>query len=78
MNQFRELLRTVDAYYEGFEHAVVSYIKIPGNENKMKLIEDYIVHNPSANTSDVLEFMMKKTGFWDVYSAEKNGLQTIV
>ena len=78
MDRFRELLRTVDAYYEGFEHAVVSYIKMPGNENKMKMIEEYVINHPAANSSDVLEFMMNETGFWQVYSSKDNNLQTMV
>lgn len=78
MDRFRELLRTVDAYYEGFEQAVVSYIKMPGNENKMEMIERFIINHPSANSSDVLEFMMKETGFWKVYSSQSNSLKTMV
>ena len=78
MDRFRELLRTVDAYYEGFEHAVVSYIKMPGNENKMQMIEEYVINHPAANSSDVLEFMMNETGFWQVYSSKDNNLQTMV
>ena len=78
MDRFRELLRTVDAYYEDFEHAVVSYIKMPGNEDKKQMIESYIMNHPAANSSDVLEFMMNETGFWQVYSSKKNRLQTIV
>ena len=71
MEDFRVLLRNVDGYYDGFEHAVISYIKMPGNDYKKDIIEEFIRTNPTANSSDVLEYMINDTGFWDVYSNEK-------
>ncbi len=65
---FRILLRSVDRYYEDFEHAVISYLKMPGNSYKKKSIEEYIVQNPRAYSSDVLEYMIDETGFWDTYA----------
>ena len=67
MKEFRSILRSVNRYYEDFEHAVISYIKMPGNEDKQKLIEEYIHKHPLADTSDVLSYMMTETGFYDVY-----------
>ena len=70
MEDFRVLLRNVDGYYDGFEHAVISYIKMPGNDYKKDIIEEFIRTNTTANSSDVLEYMINDTGFWDVYSSK--------
>ena len=68
MEEFRELLKTVDRYYDGFEQAVISYIKMPGCAYKKDLIADFITDHPKANSSDVLEYMMNETGFWETYA----------
>ena len=65
MDDFRELLKSVDRSYDGFVHAVMSYVKTPGNEDKKELIERYIVLHPESNSSDVLQFMIEKTGFFE-------------
>ncbi len=65
MNDFRELLENVDRSYDGFVHAVISYIRIPGNETKQAVIEEYIKEHPNANSSDVLQFMIDKTDFFE-------------
>ncbi len=67
MEEFVLLLRKVDRYYEGFEQAVVSYIKMPGNADKKQLIENFINSHPEANSSDVLLYMINETGFYDTY-----------
>lgn len=64
MDDFRELLKNVDRSYDGFVHAVMSYVKMPGNEDKKDLIERYIVLHPESNSSDILQFMIEKTGFF--------------
>ena len=66
--EFRKLLQGIDMYYEGFEHGVISYIKMPGNEYKQKMIEDYIIGHPDADVNDVTSYMMEETGFWEIYA----------
>ena len=72
MSDFRELLRKVDRSYDGFVHAVVSYVKTPGNEYKRELIEEFIKHHPEADSSDVLHFMIEETEFFESYKYENN------
>ena len=67
MDEFKLLLRSVDDYYEGFEMGVVSYIKQSNDPERQHLIEDYILSHPQANTSDILLYMIKETGFYDIY-----------
>ena len=62
---FRLLLRTVDLYYDDFEHGIISYLKIPGNAYKQVMIEDFIRNNPEANSSDVARFVLEETDFWN-------------
>lgn len=62
-DNFKELLKQVDRSYDGFVHAVMSYVKTPGNEKKKDLIEQYILLHPESNSSDVLQFMLEETGF---------------
>ena len=64
MDDFRELLMRVDRSYDGFVHAVMSYVKMPGNEDKKEVIEEYIILHPESDSSDVLQFMIEKTGFF--------------
>ena len=33
--EFRQMLEKVNRSYDGFIHGVMSYIKIPGNEDKI-------------------------------------------
>ena len=68
MDEFIQLLRNVDRYYKGFEDAVVSYIKMPGNACKQVLIEKFISDHPEANSSDVLEYMINEMDFRETYA----------
>ncbi len=70
MENFRNMLLQVDRSYDGFVHAVITYVKTPGNEGKQKMIEEFIRSHPNANSSDVLKFMIEKTGF--VISSTRN------
>ncbi len=73
MDKFRNVLWQVDRSYEGFVHAVVSYVKMPGNKEKQIMIEDYIKQHPQANSSDVLNYMLEETDFFDsVGTKERN------
>ena len=71
MTDFRKLLKNVDRSYDDFVHAVISYIKTPGNEGKQSVIEDYILSHPEANSSDVLQFMIEETDFFPVMNKHK-------
>ena len=65
MSEFRQMLKDVDRSYDDFVHGVISYVKIPGNEAKVQMILDYIIRHPEANSSAVLEFMIKETGYFE-------------
>lgn len=71
MDEFRELLKNVDRSYDGFVHAVISYVKMPGNAGKQMVIEDYIKDHPDANSSDVLQFMIEETDFFASASKQR-------
>lgn len=76
MESFRNMLFRVDRSYDGFVHAVITYVKTPGNEGKQKMIEEYICGHPDANSSDVLKFMVEKTGF-DISSARNERIEVV-
>ena len=76
-SDFRLLLRGVDRYYEDFEHGVISYLKLPGNAHKQKMIENFIANNPLANSSDVLEYMIYETGFFESCEEYRNSQENI-
>ena len=64
MDVLRDMLKRVDRSNDGFVHAVMSYVKSPGNEGKQEIIKNYIEDHPEANSSDVLQFMIDKAGFF--------------
>ena len=72
MQGFKELLQHVDRSYEDFVRGVLSYTQIPGNEDKQAMIEEYIFSHPHANSSDVLEYMIKETGFMEQIHKDMN------
>ena len=72
MDEFRVLLRNVDRSYDGFVHAVMTYVQSNGNEDKKELIEGYIHLHPEANSSDVLQFMLEETGFFAQYDCGRH------
>ncbi len=62
MREFRKLLCSVDRSYNDFVSLVITFVEIPENSNKITYIKDFIVSHPSANSSDVLEYMVKELG----------------
>ena len=72
MDEFRDRLKCVDRSYEDFVHAVMSYVKIPGNEYKRFLIEEYMDLNPEADSSDILTFMIDNTDFFSDIPSDRN------
>ncbi len=65
MDSFRELLWNVNDAYDDFVAGVISYVKMPGNENKRVIIEDFIKNNPGVESSEITKFILEKTGFWE-------------
>ncbi len=66
INDFRKMLENVDRSYDDFVSSVISYVRIPGNENVMDEIILYIESNPLANSADVLKFMLRDVRSKDV------------
>ena len=77
MDNFRELLKHVDRSYDGFVHAVITYVKTPGNEKKKALIENFILSTPEANSSDVLNFLIEHTGFFDTVDGDRKSRKAV-
>ncbi|MBO6205587.1 MAG: hypothetical protein J6O73_01490 [Lachnospiraceae bacterium] len=71
MEYFMNLLKNVTDSYDDFVRGVISYVKIPGNEYKQNLIEEYIQDHPSSNTSDVTNYILEETDFWSEYKEKK-------
>ncbi len=65
LKEFRKMLSNVDRSYDGFVNLVMSFVKMPENSEKGLQIRDYIVSNPYANSSDVLQFMITELGLVD-------------
>ena len=65
LKEFKIMLKNVDKSYDGFVNLVMSFVKMPGNSEKELQIRDYIVSNPYANSSDVLNFMITELGLLD-------------
>ena len=65
MDELLELLNNVEDTYEGFVLGVIAYVKIEGNEKKIDMIKNYIIEHPEALSSDILEFITEKTGFFE-------------
>ncbi|MBR5968879.1 MAG: hypothetical protein IK016_00885 [Lachnospiraceae bacterium] len=65
MREFRELLYGVHRSYDDFVSLVVTYVKMPGNSPKALLIKDYIEAHPYADSSDVLQYMIRELGMTD-------------
>ena len=64
MDQFRKMLQNVEDSYSDFVHGIISYVKIPGNEYKQILIENFIQNHPEADTSEISRFVYEETDFW--------------
>ena len=65
MEELIELLNNVEDTYEDFVIGVIAYIKIEGNEKKIGMIKNFIIEHPEALSSDILEFITEKTGFFE-------------
>ena len=56
------LNNVADSYY-GFVVAVLTYVK--NKESRLEVVEKFMDNNPSALTSDILEFISKQDDFRD-------------
>lgn len=57
-----KLNNVADSYY-GFVVAVLTYVN--NKESRMEVVENYINNNPSALSSDILEFISKQDDFYE-------------
>ena len=56
------LNNVADSYY-GFVVAVLTYVK--NKESRLDVVEEFMDNNPSALTSEILEFISKQDDFYD-------------
>jgi hypothetical protein len=57
-----KLNNVVDSYY-GFVVAVLNYVK--NKESRLEVVENYMINNPSALSSDILEFISEQENFYE-------------
>lgn len=57
-----KLNNVADSYY-GFVAAVLTYVK--NKESRLKVVESYMNNNPSALSSDILEFISEQNDFYE-------------
>ena len=57
-----KLNNVADSYY-GFVVAVLTYVK--NKESRLEEVENFMNDNPSALTSDILEFISNQDDFYD-------------
>ena len=63
MKEMTIMLNNVkDSYYD-FVVAVLNYVK--KKQSRMENVKDYIVKNPDASTSDILEFISNQADFYE-------------
>ena len=63
MEAFAIKLNNVTDSYYGFVVAVLTYVK--NKESRLEVVESYMNANPSASTSDILEFISKQGDFYE-------------
>ena len=73
MQELRCLLQSVSDSYDDFVSGIISYVRLPGNEHKSRIIAEYIRSHPEAGTVEVIRFVLDETGFFE--SINKNGLE---
>ena len=65
MQELRYLLQNVYDTYDDFVSGIVSYVRLPGNEHKVRIITDYIKSHPKAGTVEIIKFVLDETGFFE-------------
>lgn len=63
MDAFKtKLINVADSYY-GFVVAVLTYVK--KKNSRLKAVEQFMIDNPSALTSDILSFISEQDDFYE-------------
>ena len=57
-----KLNNVADSYY-GFVVAVLTYVK--NKESRLEVVESFMNNNPSALSSDILEFISEQDDFYE-------------
>ena len=57
-----KLNKVADSYYD-FVVAVLTYVK--NKDSRLEVVEGYIDNNPSALTSDILEYISEQDDFYE-------------
>ena len=63
MEEFAIRLNNVADSYYGFVVAVLTYVK--NKESRLELVESFMNTNPSALSSDILEFISGQDDFYE-------------
>ena len=63
MERFMTKLNNVVDSYHGFVVAVLTYVK--NNKSRIEVVENFINNNPSAQSSDILEFISDQNDFYN-------------
>lgn len=65
MEEFAIKLNNVADSYYGFVVAVLTYVK--NKESRLEVVENFINNNPSALSSDILEFISEQDDFYEIW-----------
>ncbi len=63
MEEFITKLNKVEDSYYGFVAAVMTYVK--KKPSRMDVVKEYMDLNPTARTSDILEFISDQKDFYE-------------
>ena len=63
MEEFAIILNNVTDSYYGFIIAVLTYVK--KKDSRLKAVDSFMNNNPSALSSDILEFISKQDDFYE-------------
>lgn len=63
MENFTKKLNNVADSYYGFVVAVLTYVR--NKESRLSVVEEFIDNNPSALSSDILEFISAQDDFYE-------------
>ena len=63
LDELKEIINNVPDVYEGFVVAVLNYVK--KKPSRLRNVKRFLDNNPSARTSDVLEFISNQDDFYE-------------
>lgn len=61
--EFRKRLDSVPDVYDGFKAAVMTHVKF--KESRLEVVNKYMDNNPTASTSDILEYISDQPDFYE-------------